>query len=137
MGFAATSVPGCDRFSLLWWPLRSVGKKSSVYEALCLLYVALTRAKQGLYVFLPRESKSRGKAAADWSSMANVVRQSVGDYQSAPSEWPKCVEPRDRKKLPKLPALGDAVPLRERDDAIKVEVIRHRLSRGNGCCGRS
>ncbi len=91
------------------------------YEALCLLYVALTRAKQGLYVFLPRESKSRGKAAADWSSMANVVRQSVGDYQSAPGEWPKCVEPREVKEFPKLPALGDAVPLRERTTPSKLK----------------
>lgn len=91
------------------------------YEALCLLYVALTRAKQGLYVFLPRESKSRGKAAADWSSMANVVRQSVGDYQSAPGEWPKCVEPREVKEFPELPALGDAVPLRERTTPSKLK----------------
>ena len=84
------------------------------YEALCLLYVALTRAKQGLYVFLPTESKSRGKAGTSWSSMANVVRQSVGDYQSEPGEWPGCVG--EREELPEVivPELGEAVFLRER-----------------------
>ena len=102
------------------------------YEALCLLYVALTRAKQGLYVFLPKESKSRGKKAAEWSSMANVVRQSVGDYQSSKGEWPKCVQAREVKEDVELPALGSAVPLRERTTPSKQESSGAGVRGGTG-----
>ena len=50
------------------------------YEALCLLYVALTRAKRGLYVFLPEEPAARrGKPAGErHATQANLVRQSTG-----------------------------------------------------------
>ena len=102
------------------------------YEALCLLYVALTRAKQGLYVFLPKESKSRGKAGAAWSSMANVVRQSVGDYQSAPGKWPKCVQRREVKDVVGPPMLGAAVPLRERTTPSSQKASGVGISSGTG-----
>jgi len=49
------------------------------YEALCLLYVALTRAKRGLYLFLVTEPKSRGKSKESWTSPANLVRLTVGE----------------------------------------------------------
>ena len=50
------------------------------YETLCLLYVALTRAKRGLYVFLPEEPAARrGKPAGErHATPANLVRQSTG-----------------------------------------------------------
>jgi len=102
------------------------------YEALCLLYVALTRAKQGLYVFLPKESKSRGKQASAWSSMANVVRQSVGDYQSVPGEWPKKVPARQVKEVSELPVLGKAVPLRERAIPSKLTTSGVDVRGGTG-----
>lgn len=54
--------------------------ESQKYETLCLLYVALTRAKRGLYVFLPEEPAARrGKPAGErHATPANLVRQSTG-----------------------------------------------------------
>ena len=54
--------------------------ESQKYETLCLLYVALTRAKRGLYVFLPEEPATRrGKPAGErHATPANLVRQSTG-----------------------------------------------------------
>ncbi|MBB5350153.1 ATP-dependent exoDNAse (exonuclease V) beta subunit [Haloferula luteola] len=46
------------------------------YEALCLLYVALTRAKRGLYVLLPKVPSSRQAEA--WASPAEWVRSACG-----------------------------------------------------------
>ncbi|MGE9270583.1 MAG: UvrD-helicase domain-containing protein [Verrucomicrobiales bacterium] len=60
------------------------------YEALCVLYVALTRAKRGLYVLLPEAKKDR---AEPWSSPANLVRRAVGVefeedlFRSGSSAW--------------------------------------------------
>ncbi len=102
------------------------------YEALCLLYVALTRVKQGLYVFLPTASKSRGKAAETWSSMANVVRQSVGDYQSSPGEWPQCVEARAVVEEVAMPELGKAVSLRERTTPSSQKGSEAGIASGTG-----
>ncbi|WP_353565768.1 UvrD-helicase domain-containing protein [Haloferula sargassicola] len=50
--------------------------ESQQYESLCLLYVALTRAKRGLFVLLPQVSSSR--AAGAWASPAELVRSACG-----------------------------------------------------------
>ena len=52
------------------------------YEAMCLLYVALTRAKRAQYVFLPPAGKDDGKA-----SLANWVRQCCGGEGDVLAEW--------------------------------------------------
>lgn len=53
------------------------------YEAMCVLYVALTRAKRGLYLLLPEDKKGREPG---WASPVNLVRRAVdgeGDGQMA------------------------------------------------------
>jgi ATP-dependent helicase/nuclease subunit A len=87
------------------------------YEALCLLYVALTRAKRGLYVFLSREPEKRIDKEQR-ASLANLVRMGVVDddeFQSGNSGWAKAID--DKEKAPEVKGavqLGDAVSLRAR-----------------------
>lgn len=88
------------------------------YEAFCMLYVALTRAKRGLYVLLEPPSE---KSDPDKASLGNWLRQTLGEgsdgvlFQSGSSDW--------NKNLPPLPpepephphvTLGPAVPRRTR-----------------------
>ena len=76
------------------------------YEALCLLYVALTRAKRGLYVLLAappanrKNDEGRGRA-----SLANWVARSCGAegspgvvFQAGRRDWIESVEPAGAKK---------------------------------------
>jgi ATP-dependent helicase/nuclease subunit A len=84
------------------------------YESLCVLYVALTRAKRGLYVFLPEVSKTR-KEAEGWKSLANWISQSAGpDFQSGDPNWFEHVPAAELKPTPAIPELGPAVPRRAR-----------------------
>ena len=86
------------------------------YEALCLLYVALTRAKRSLNVFLPEEPASRTPAEAEsWASPANLIRQSIPEeefYEGDPA-WVKEIEPRKKAPVSKV-TLGESIPLCER-----------------------
>ncbi|MDG2400726.1 MAG: 3'-5' exonuclease, partial [Akkermansiaceae bacterium] len=83
--------------------------ESQKYETLCLLYVALTRAKRGLYVFLPEEPVARrGKPAGErHATPANLVRQSTGlDFTESDPNWSARVphlEKVEAGKLLKLP----------------------------------
>ena len=109
------------------------------YEALCLLYVALTRAKRGLYVLLPEAPKSR-KEAETWASPANWIAQAIAGsdtppkpqkpadieedaeksgptvlFQSGDISWIEEIperEPPEARSTP--PRLGKATPLRKR-----------------------
>ncbi|MEI6607564.1 MAG: UvrD-helicase domain-containing protein [Verrucomicrobiota bacterium] len=61
------------------------------YEAFCMLYVALTRAKRGLYVLLEPPSKTRPENRA---SLANWLEQALGAngepgviYQNGAADW--------------------------------------------------
>ncbi len=86
------------------------------YEALCLLYVALTRAKRSLHAFLPEESASRTiEEAESWASPANLIRQSIpeeGFYEGDPA-WVKEIDPRTKPPVSKV-VLGDSTPICER-----------------------
>ncbi len=92
---------------------------SQRYEAFCMLYVALTRSKRGLYVLLEPPSKSQD---ADKPSLANWLATSVESngepgvsYQSGSSEWISNVSLLEEKVKPsKPPSLGNATPRRER-----------------------
>lgn len=60
------------------------------YEAFCMLYVALTRAKRGLYVLLDPPAE---KSDPDKASLANWLRHSLGEesggilFQSGSPDW--------------------------------------------------
>ena len=87
------------------------------YEAMCVLYVALTRAKRGLYVLLPEDKKSRDDG---WASPANLVRRAVeaeGDgevFRRGDPKWLNEIKPRpSEEKSAELP-LVEGSPIRAR-----------------------
>ncbi|MFM2243258.1 MAG: hypothetical protein RLZ97_2113 [Verrucomicrobiota bacterium] len=89
------------------------------YEAMCVLYVALTRAKRGLYVILPDVPKSR-KDAGDHASTANWLRRSLGlddgcdRWEAGDSGWHETVPEREALVRIPAPRLTEAKPLRPR-----------------------
>lgn len=88
------------------------------YEAMCVLYVALTRAKRGLYVLLPEVPKSR-KDAEGWASMANWIARSSGGagevlFQSGDPAWWRDIPVRETATKSPSPCLVPPVDRRER-----------------------
>jgi len=89
------------------------------YEMMCVLYVALTRAKRGLYVLLPEVPKSR-KSAESWASPANLVLQACGPagdgslFQTGDSDWFDGVSERTPRPAAVAPALAEGTALRGR-----------------------
>ena len=88
------------------------------YEALCLLYVALTRAKRGLYVLLPQVGEKRTSEV--WSSPAELVRAAYGSdgkevgmiAEGGDERWLIELKPRVVKVASELPALAAPKQLR-------------------------
>ena len=85
------------------------------YEALCVLYVALTRAKRGLYVFLPELPKSRD-AEEDWRSLPQLIRRAIGgdEFVSGDSAWTKVLPSREQVEPVVEMKLARKVELRPR-----------------------
>lgn len=89
------------------------------YEAFCTLYVALTRAKRGLYVFLETPSKSQ---VVDKASLANWLATAVSSngepgivYQEGAADWVEQYRLGEVKPKPvTAPNLGNAVKRRDR-----------------------
>lgn len=89
------------------------------YEAFCMLYVALTRAKRGLYVLLEPPAKSRDE---DKASLSNWLEQAIGSggaagvvYQSGAADWIEGVPLTEKKgEFAARPTLGAGVARRER-----------------------
>ena len=87
------------------------------YEALCQLYVALTRAKRGLYVYLAKKS-----ASIETPTLTNWILRALGAdaapgvvFQSGDPEWSAAIKPRDAVANPSpAPTLGAAVSRRTR-----------------------
>lgn len=95
-----------------------------IYESMCLLYVALTRSKRGLYVYLEEEPPSR-REKESWRSPANLIRIRAGeDYQDGDPNWTADVPTRVAREVKGLPQLGEAIPLRSRStpSAAKGEI---------------
>ncbi|MES2476906.1 MAG: UvrD-helicase domain-containing protein [Verrucomicrobiota bacterium] len=90
------------------------------HEAFCLLYVALTRAKRGLYVLLGPPPKEKGElkpSLDNWLSVAIEAGDRMGVvYQSGEPDWVELhpiAAPRMAGPAPVLP-LGAAIPRRDR-----------------------
>lgn len=87
------------------------------YEAFCMLYVALTRAKRGLYVLLQPPAAS---ANPDKPSLANWVARATGAegqsgviYQTGTPDWADTVRLLETEPQPGSPrTLGAAIPRR-------------------------
>lgn len=91
--------------------------ESQKYETLCLLYVALTRAKRGLYAFLPEEPATRKDKPAGEShaTPANLVRQSTGiDFPESNPDWTDEVDSLEAPEPKALPRLPDGKAQRSR-----------------------
>ena len=92
---------------------------SQRYEAFCMLYVALTRSKRGLYVLLEPPAASQ---AADKPSLANWLARSVSPdgragtvYQSGSPDWVETIPRASRAKdAAELPPLAGGVARRAR-----------------------
>jgi ATP-dependent exoDNAse (exonuclease V) beta subunit len=89
------------------------------YESFCMLYVALTRAKRGLYVLLEPPAKSQ---EPDKPSLANWVARSLSTdqktgvvHQTGAADWSENIAPLEKETPPVMPhAPGPKVSRRER-----------------------
>jgi ATP-dependent exoDNAse (exonuclease V) beta subunit len=89
------------------------------YEAFCMLYVALTRSKRGLYVLLEPPAKSQD---VDKPSLANWLATSLESngepgiiYQDGSPAWTHGIPPLEEKAVTaEPPSLGSAIPRRDR-----------------------
>jgi ATP-dependent exoDNAse (exonuclease V) beta subunit len=96
------------------------------YEGFCMLYVALTRAKRGLYVLLDIPSE---KADPDRPSLANWLARSVGAecaagtaFQSGEPGWADGIRLLEQEKpADEMPMPGAAVPRRGRKSASEAK----------------
>lgn len=100
------------------------------YEALCQLYVALTRAKRGLYVYLAKKGKSPSTDAPTLTNwMLNALGAGVSPgvvFQCGNPKWSEDLMPRNPGDLRDAAlALGQPVPRR----------IRIRPSADEPCAG--
>ncbi|MEI6655924.1 MAG: UvrD-helicase domain-containing protein, partial [Verrucomicrobiota bacterium] len=89
------------------------------YEAFCTLYVALTRAKRGLYILLEQPATARDDAKASLSNWLEQAITSSGEpgvvYQKGAADWIEGVPLTEQKaEFAGNPALGARVARRER-----------------------
>ncbi len=94
--------------------------RGQAYDAFCKLYVGLTRAKRGLYLFV--ESIKKGPDPQH-PSLANWLMQALQlDWNAEPGEsivigdpqWAAALETREAPKLTNLPSLTNALAMRAR-----------------------
>jgi ATP-dependent exoDNAse (exonuclease V) beta subunit len=88
------------------------------YEAFCKFYVALTRAKRGLYVYIGPPSKN---SEPDKPSLGNWLRSSLGMgrevgevFEIGSGEWHTSVKERVAETPPPIPRMPSAIPKRAR-----------------------
>jgi ATP-dependent helicase/nuclease subunit A len=109
------------------------------YEAFCMLYVALTRSKRGLYVLLEPPAASQD---ADKPSLANWLATSISSsgkpgivYQSGSPDWVETLPCASRvKETSTLPPLAPGVPRRERatPSGLKNKLESAEMHSGSG-----
>ncbi|MGD7652540.1 MAG: UvrD-helicase domain-containing protein [Verrucomicrobiales bacterium] len=87
------------------------------YEAFCTLYVALTRAKRGLYVLLEPPSKSadpESPSLANWIATSITSESTPGTaFEQGSFDWTQSMPMLDESPAANpIPGLGPAVPKR-------------------------
>lgn len=91
------------------------------YDALCLLYVALTRAKRGVYVLMT------DRISAGRSSLVQLVRTALPPadgtvlWQQGDPLWMRAVAPVSPRQAPPAQALPPARPLEDRVTATSAK----------------
>lgn len=127
-GWVRSLIPALSTAEAAW-------SDAQRYEAMCVQYVALTRAKRGLYVLLPEVPKSRNDPHS-WASPSNWIARSAGDgpgpviFQSGDPDWWKEVPERHLPSSAALPVLANATPKRERitPSGTKAEPVSNSRS---------
>ena len=88
------------------------------YESFCKLYVAMTRAKRGLYVFLdtPAPSAEDGKASLSNWLMTSLKLDGADNtvFETGDPSWTDKVGQIEASEIAKHPRLGDALTKRSR-----------------------
>jgi ATP-dependent helicase/nuclease subunit A len=92
--------------------------KQQAYESFCKLYVAMTRAKRGLYVFLdtPSPSAEDGKASLSNWLMTSLKLDGASNtvFETGDPSWTDKVAQIGASETAKHPRLGDALTKRSR-----------------------
>jgi ATP-dependent helicase/nuclease subunit A len=107
------------------------------YEALCVLYVALTRARRGLYVLLTEPPSSR-RDAGTHASPANLLVQTLAAeecgvvFRSGDPAWIEQVQRRGETSPQIEPVLGEASPIRGRFTPSKAKQVVQPAAGGGG-----
>ena len=113
--------------------------EAQCYEAMCVLYVGLTRAKRGLYVLLPEPPKSR-KDGENFASPANWIMRSLGAegtgvaWQAGDPGWLAEPGPREERTAAEPVRLDPGVPMRARSTPSGER--REARSTASGAGGR-
>lgn len=100
--------------------LREAEERWSVrqsYEAFCKLYVAMTRAKRGLYVFLDTPAKSADDEKAslpNWLMSSLGLGGDIGVFETGNPNWTAGIAALERSHAPISGSLGKAVAKRSR-----------------------
>lgn len=88
------------------------------YESFCKLYVAMTRAKRGLHVFLEpasRSTKEDKASLSNWLMCSLELEGKIGDvFEVGSEDWTGGIKLRELKPETVLPPLGKAVAKRTR-----------------------
>ncbi|MGC9452844.1 MAG: UvrD-helicase domain-containing protein [Oceanipulchritudo sp.] len=98
--------------------------EDSVFEALCLLYVAMTRARRGLYCLAPEPA--RGSSHATWTRLFEAAFGGGEDRQQGGITWHR--EWGDPEWHGKVAAGKRPVPVPVRLDAIRGPMPERRPS---------
>lgn len=111
--------------------------RQQTYEAFCKLYVALTRAKRGLYVFLnekPPKSETAGPTLTNWiAGSLELDRKSHDVFESGSAQWHTNISSIEQKSESAPAALGQAIAKRPRTTASAEK----KSTPSSGFSGRS
>jgi ATP-dependent exoDNAse (exonuclease V) beta subunit len=107
-----------------------------IYEALCKLYVALTRAKRGVYLYLTEPSKS---ADDDKSSYSSWIMNSLkldptagSTFEHGQRDWYAALRPREKPKAMVRPVLKPGKNKRARTTPSRGKEVANPLTAGDG-----
>ncbi|MES2982256.1 MAG: UvrD-helicase domain-containing protein [Verrucomicrobiota bacterium] len=88
------------------------------YEAFCKFYVALTRAKRGLYVYIDPPSKSsepNKPSLGNWLRTSLNMGREIGEvFEMGSDRWHTIIKQRSVEKPPAIPSISAAIPKRAR-----------------------
>jgi ATP-dependent exoDNAse (exonuclease V) beta subunit len=101
------------------------------YEAFCMLYVALTRAKRGLYVLLQPPAEKAEPLRPTLSNWLLTALSATGEpgvvFQEGSADWSENVTTHEPEPAPAAPpTLGPAVPKRRRATPSSAKSADHK-----------